>query len=291
MGLDVNGTRFLLYAKRLGVDFSRSAMVGRQYFSRISPSDMKRNLTEFKFVFDEDTIERIFNENKGYAEPFLQFLGAQETHSFDISGYEGATHLHDMNEEISESLKGQYSMVLDGGSLEHVFNFPMAIRNCMHMVRVGGHYLGISPTNNFMGHGFYQFSPELYFSVFTKRNGYRMVSMVAFEDKPKAKWYYVKSPSSIKGRITLTNSIPTHLLVLAQKLENAPIFQSTPQQSDYLRVWDHAGIYIQETVKSSRARSIARRFIPHIVKRWFKPEWKHYSGFDPRFFEAVDHMT
>ena len=94
-----------------------------------------------------------------------------------------------MNKEVPPSLKGQYSMVLDGGTLEHVFNFPVAIKNCMEMLRVGGHYIGITPTNNFMGHGFYQFSPELYCSIFTRENGFELVSVVAFEDTARAAWY------------------------------------------------------------------------------------------------------
>src|SRR5438477_418150 len=79
---------------------------------------------------------------------------------------------HDMNEPIPDKFKETYTAVLDGGSLEHVFNFPVAIKNCMEMVKVGGHYLAITPANNFFGHGFYQFSPELYFTVLSKENGF-----------------------------------------------------------------------------------------------------------------------
>jgi hypothetical protein len=30
----------------------------------------------------------------------------------------------------------------------------------------------VTPANNQMGHGFYQFSPELFFRVFSQENGY-----------------------------------------------------------------------------------------------------------------------
>ena len=84
--------------------------------------------------------------------------------------YESAKHLHDMNEGIPGDFKEKYTAVLDAGSLEHIFNFPVAIKNRMDMVNVSGHYLAITPANNFCGHGFYQFSPELYFSVLTREN-------------------------------------------------------------------------------------------------------------------------
>ena len=60
-----------------------------------------------------------------------------------------------MNEAIPDSLKGKFSCVLDGGTLEHVFNFPQAIKNAMEIVAIGGHFLGVVPANNFSGHGFY----------------------------------------------------------------------------------------------------------------------------------------
>src|SRR5262249_7595053 len=130
MGLDVNGTQFILYAKTLGVDFTRTALIGRQRL-HLSPSDLKDNLVKFSFSFDEMIIKRIFTADNGYAEEFFRSLGAKDVHSFDNSNYEGATHVHDLNKNIPEQYKQQYSVVCDGGSLEHIFNFPMAIKNCM----------------------------------------------------------------------------------------------------------------------------------------------------------------
>ena len=105
-------------------------------------------------------------ESEGYAEKFFQILGASHITSFDKSDYQVATCLHDMNAPIEGSLKNRFSVVLDSGTLEHVFNFPQAIRNCMEMVKVGGHFIQITVANDFIGHGFYQFTPELMYRVF-----------------------------------------------------------------------------------------------------------------------------
>ena len=59
------------------------------------------------------------------------------------------------------ALRERFSVVIDGGLLEHVFDFPTAIRNCMRMVRQGGHLILNLPVNNFPGHGFYKFGPGL----------------------------------------------------------------------------------------------------------------------------------
>jgi hypothetical protein len=66
-----------------------------------------------------------------FCEPYLiALLGADEIISIDASGYENATIIHDMNEP-AEDLAEQFDLVIDGGSLEHIFNFPVAILNVM----------------------------------------------------------------------------------------------------------------------------------------------------------------
>ncbi len=287
MGLDINGTRFVLYAKTLGVDYSQSAMIGRQGL-HLSPSAFKSNAVELGFSFGEGTIDSIFTEDDGYAEEFLRCLGANEIHSFDSSNYEGATHVHNMNKDIPDDYKEQYSMVIDGGSLEHVFNFPVAIKNCMQMIEIGGHYLGITPANNFLGHGFYQFSPELYFSTFTMENGFELVDIIAFEDKRNTDWFSVRSPMSVRGRVTLTNSTPVYLLVIAKKVARRSIFETLPEQSDYVTAWDQSAESSPNTVDKRALISIVKKYMPKTLKSPLERILRRRrSGFNPRYFRRM----
>ena len=89
----------------------------------------------------------------------------------------------------------------------------------MEMVRVVGHFLAVTPANNFMGHGFYQFNPELYFGVLSRDNGFQPVRVIAYEDTPYAGWYAVRGPSSGRVRVTLTNCRPVNLLVAARRVQ------------------------------------------------------------------------
>ena len=295
MGLDINGTRFLLYARGLDIDFTRTAMVGRQGL-HLRKRDLKDSFEAFGYAVDDELIDAIFTKSDGYAEQLLTCLGAKAVHSFDNSAYEGATHLHDMNTRLPDEVKEQYTTVLDGGSLEHVFNFPIAIRNCMEMVSVGGHYLGITPANNLMGHGFYQFSPELYFSVFTRANGFDLISLIAFEDTKKATWYSVRSPRKVRRRVTLINPAPVYLLIVAKRVMKTAIFETTPQQSDYLSAWhqyDTAsdGVSTAAPQAAQRVTPLDRvkRSISRPLKRLVR--WvvrRHRGGFDPRFFQPLD---
>jgi hypothetical protein len=54
----------------------------------------------------------------------------------DASPYEGADTIHDMNTPVPEAWHGRYDVVIDSGSLEDIFNFPVAIANLANMLRV-----------------------------------------------------------------------------------------------------------------------------------------------------------
>jgi hypothetical protein len=234
MGLSADGTRFLLYAKTQGVRFTRTATLGRQGL-HLTAGELARGLSDFGY--DASAAEGILGGAGGFAEPLLKALGAEEVCSFDASGFEGATHVHDFNRPVGADLRRRFTAVIDGGTLEHVFDFPTAVANCMEMLEVGGHFLGSSPVNNFAGHGFYQFSPELFFRVFGARNGFRVVRMIVYEGRPAKTWFEVADPAAVGERVAFANSKPATLLVLAEKLAAVELFSAPPQQSDYAASW------------------------------------------------------
>jgi len=235
MGLDINGTRFLLYAGQQGVDFSRTAMIGRQSLN-LSAAALRRNLKDFGIAASAAEAADLTRCENGYAESFLRRLGAVEITSFDASDYEKASCIHDFNLPLDKKFFGRFSVVLDGGTLEHIFNFPQAISNCMEMVEPGGHFLGITPANNFTGHGFYQFSPEVFFRIFSQGNGFAMRKLLAFES-PSTKWYEVADPEVVGQPVTLINRRETYLLIIAQKTATVPIFATPMQQVAYTTLW------------------------------------------------------
>ena len=164
MGLFTGDFRFLLSAKQMGLDGGAACTIGRQ-----------------PLFFSEHTMEKIAREfgqdlsllPRGQAiyltDDVLRALGFEKVDVLDISSYEGANVIQDLNCPVPTRLHERYDLIVDGGTLEHVFNFPMAIENVMRMVKVGGDVLLISPANNYCGHGFYQISPELFFRIFQSR--------------------------------------------------------------------------------------------------------------------------
>jgi hypothetical protein len=236
MGFDIQGLRFLLSAHRRGVRFQNTAMIGRQEL-HIDPIRLTRMLGAFGISKDPGFAREILTQGEGFAEPLLKLLGAERIRSIDASAYEGASVVHDMNLPIPEDLKHAFSLVIDAGTLEHIFNFPTAIKSCMEMVAEGGHLLLMTPANNFTGHGFYQFSPELFFRIFSGGNGFEVDRVIVCETSPEASWYQVMDPARARRRVELTTSRPAYLMVQARRVRLAPIFTEIPQQSDYTVLW------------------------------------------------------
>jgi len=146
-----------------------------------SPDALATALRSGGVDLSHQAAEAIVAEPGGWADGLFRHLGAKELVSIDASGWEGATVVHDLNRPVPPDLLDRFTVVIDSGTLEHVFDFPTAIRNCMQMVRVGGHLLLMTPSNNEAGHGFYQFSPELLFRALSPAYGYSVVEMLLLE--------------------------------------------------------------------------------------------------------------
>lgn len=255
MGLDKNGVKLLLHAKQLEVKFDRVATIGRQMLY-VKEKEMKHLLVQAGL--NDAGSENDFRLNS-YAEAFFKKLGAERCDSLDASDYEDATIIHDMNLPLPKDLFSNYSVVIDGGSLEHVFNFPEAIKNCMNLIEKDGYYIGITPANNFLGHGFYQFSPELYYRIFSPANGFKVRKMYLYADHKKASFYEVPDPLELKQRVIMANSSPSYLFILAQKTEEKEVFKVVPQQSDYEHiVWNQAAPGLISNQKKASNSKVAK---------------------------------
>jgi len=241
-------------------------------------------LNDFSFFPEKAEVERLLNQRDGFAEPLFEMLGASEICSFDTSGYEGATCVHDFNMPIDACFKARFTTVFDGGALEHIYNFPVAIRNCMEMVRVGGHFLASTPTNNFAGHGFYQFSPELFFRIFCPANGFETEHLFIYEEMKnpfRAPWWEVTDPARLQRRVTLVNTRATLLLILAQRIKAEPVFTSFPQQSDYVPLWKSPAIPAPSTIPRTFAQT--RKRIPNPLRETYRFLVRHYRDMYPRY--------
>ena len=140
----------------------------------------------------------IFKIEGFFSEPFLMF-GYQDISGFDlpqdfnykdvkqlltargikdvksIDLFDGRAELkYDMNLPVPGSEYERYSVFLDLGSLEHVFDTKQCIENCMKMVNVNGLYILSTVVNGYYNHGLHVFNPNTLIDAFSL-NGYEIV--------------------------------------------------------------------------------------------------------------------
>ena len=270
MALTTNDCTLLFYSKKiLNVSYKETLMLGRLNLNA-TREDIKKCIAKYQSnVKDIDAVK--FPDE--YSEPLLEILGGEKIDSMDLSAYENATVLHDLNLPVGDELKNKYSVVIDGGTIEHVFNFPVAIKNSMEMLKVGGHYIGITPANNAMGHGFYQFSPELYFRVFSEENGFKIKKMlISVTIESETHWYEVADPKDVNNRVMLVNNIPVSLMIVAEKIAEKEIFAIIPQQLDYANTWNAHASLVENKVQQneSKIKFLYRKTVPKRLKIIFR---------------------
>ena len=233
MGLDINAVHFLISAHKRGVRFGEVLMIGRQDLN-VYPAKMVQVLKRANLACE--TFE-VGGKDTQYSEPFFRALGAGNVCSLDASDFEGAQIVHDLNKPIGDEFKQRFDVVYDGGTLEHIFNFPIALRNCMELVKLGGRLFIHAPANNWCGHGFYQFSPELFYRALSPQNGFEVERMIVHPVGPYGRWHEVVDPDQIGSRVEALTFYPLHVLIQAKRSSAIPIFASAPQQSDYAPRW------------------------------------------------------
>ena len=114
-----------------------------------------------------------------------------------------------------------------------------------------------SVANNHCGHGFYQFSPELFFRIFQPENGFetRAVILVKhpFPGSELSKTqicFQVKDPAISGRRSTLVTRSPLGIMVHAVKIGSKSVFEQYPQQSDYTSTWRSGGEADRERMRN-----------------------------------------
>jgi SAM-dependent methyltransferase len=149
---------------------------------------------------------------------FFANLGFERVHSSDISDYEGADIIGDLNDpSFADRVPGQFDLVYDHGTIEHIFDAPTALRTINRLTRKGGVVVHSAPANGFMDHGFWQLSPDLLRS-FYQSAGFEVLTcaLLVLGPRPFAvpvKQNYYRS----HGREFVAQHFPEALLVFAAR--------------------------------------------------------------------------
>lgn len=250
MGIDIHGLKFLQHVADKK-PFGATITIGRQVLSGIETL-LPQNL---QLLPDTDYVNYCENLLLGH-------FGAGSVDSMDNSDYENATIIHDMNKPVPSPHVERFDTVIDCGSLEHIFNLPQALKNVSQLCKQGGQIIHVLPANNFCGHGFWQFSPELFFSLYAEQNGYKGTEIYMADLTQTDRWFRVEKPENGR-RVNVSSS--THAYVLVRTIrKNSKFSHDDVQQSDYVYEWENGAV--QNDLMTATNRSNLRQSLKTLLQ-------------------------
>lgn len=151
------------------------------------------------------------SEGRMHQDDLFRMLGYAEVESIDVYGAERPTHVLDLNRPLPAALRDRFHLVYDGGTMEHCFSVPDVLGNVVQLVKIGGRIIHHLPLNNWVDHGFYQFSPTLFFD-FYEANGFRDLAMV-LHFNARGKETYISYDPQRDGRLPYSIGGKTQVLL------------------------------------------------------------------------------
>jgi len=239
MGVDIELFERLVELSTRYQPKGRTLMLGRHTLQVQEEIQFKINRV-FKQHGVELALEDVLQED-GYCEALMAKLGFGQMEAMDFSDYEGATVLHDLNRPIPAELEGQFDFIFDGGTIEHVFNVPVALENVFRMLKPGGRFVSANGFNGWPGHGIYQFNPELVWTFWGRNCGCEVHHCLGIHKRPRGGNYHLefKDPAITGRRLKLRGKVPAGRMYLYYEVERTPqsVLKDRVLQSDYETKW------------------------------------------------------
>lgn len=189
----------------------------------------------------------------------FRLLGIPHVTALDHSAYEGAEIIHDLTKPIPPELHNIADFIVDGSTLDNVFDPAMVIRNLAEMLRPGGRLL----TSNMFSNHYepYAMLPPLWFLDYFVANGFADCKIYVGVGTNPYNTFTVDidallDPSKHVG--SFASTLPMWTLLLAEKGERSTTHVS-PVQQHYRSPedWDRYRNVLRQ-MKASRRPHIAR---------------------------------
>ena len=168
MGIPSSAAKLLFEEAKRRPFKGRVLTLGRQFIN-FSYVHLEKIAAESKFkLFDpgELALSHVPKKaKKGYMSDvcFLKALGFSESRALDFTPSEAPDYIFDLNSgEMTEGLLGAFDVIINGGTIEHIFHIPNVLNNIFRMLASDGRIIHFSPISARMDHGFYMFSPTLF---------------------------------------------------------------------------------------------------------------------------------
>lgn len=161
--------RILQIIFETGVEDKSLCMMGKQAI-HIEWDSFMKIVKSYGFRYDETMYKKINGIMPIDSYKFFKMFGISEVHALDVSKHEGADIICDLNKELPKNLYQQFDFIVNGGTLEHVFDVAKAMTNMSNMVKESGMIIHLAPLAGYVDHGFYSISPTFFLDYYSENN-------------------------------------------------------------------------------------------------------------------------
>ena len=256
-------------------------MVGKQTM-RID-ADVIQGYLQFRgMYFDSSKFEYFKKVKEIDSYDFFSAIGVEEVHAVDITPLEGADIVWDLNYPLTDKTNfSRFDFVLNGGTLEHIFDTKTANDNIALITKPGGIIIHMVPCAGYVDHGFISFSPT-YFIDYYKENNFLLQNIFmdfVMDSGEMDDWNSVYSQDcrifqdyegagkhgDVNGFVnTMKRKLDVGRVLLwcvARKTIHTKQKIEIPQQGLYVRMWEHEQKKAAETMKKNYDYSKITDFI------------------------------
>lgn len=243
MGVDIELFERLVELSTRFRPGGRTLMLGRHGFN--VGDRIRHKFEKVLSRYEVDTPLEELEQEDGYCETLMRGLGFGEMEALDFSNYEGAQIIHDLNNAVPTEFEQQFDFIFDGGTIEHVFNVPVALESVYRMLTVGGRFVSANGFNGWPGHGIYQFNPELVWTFWARNCGCVVHDCRGIHKRPRGGDYHVPfpDPAETGKRLRMKGKVPPGRVYLYYEVERTSerLPEGRVLQSDYETRWHTHG--------------------------------------------------
>jgi hypothetical protein len=93
-------------------------------------------------------------------------FGENDLVAMDVSTYEKAEIIHNLNNPIGKDLENKFDFIIDGGTFDHLFDIKTAFINLTKMLKISGRTFMWNGASNFTGTAYLSYAPDFFRDYF-----------------------------------------------------------------------------------------------------------------------------
>ena len=196
MGIWKQMARFIIREARHAPIRGSVLLIGRQTV-HVTPARFFQLMCEEGMSIDPELPVTLDNTTRsGAGRGFIsdtylfKALGAETVSAIDVSDYEGADIVHNLDTPVPAHLEGRFDFICNGSVLDNMFNPTMGLTNISRMLAPGGRIVHFEHASNCTNGAYLQFSPNWFFDYYAINNYTDCKTYIALFHDLDAPWEF-----------------------------------------------------------------------------------------------------